>query len=1391
MKKAIYFMRLVFLVCLMITLNKESYSQTPARTKAITTIQDSLPDNNTKAITPSRLRYTLFRMLDATKDSVPIIQMINLQKNIANGLAGLDGAGKILVSQLPTETDPTVPAWVKSITQTDTSHWHQAFRWGNHALAGYLVPIITSPTEGQVLKYISGAWRNSSASSSPDSTTAANGLNLVGKQVQLGGAILTPTTVGAGAERLDFNLGRSLFQVVDTLVLRSNATAAQIALMPNQISVNGNFLIQDNLYVFNKADFGSSSQPLKIPVMTGEPLSGVSNGDMLYNSTLGEFRIYQAGAWRSLFTAVDAAADGVTKGIATFTPNDFNATGGLISLDYNNMQVANGSVPGIVDNTQYTNLSKTFANADLTATGDRYHSFSNHDLSIDSLDDVEFYGRRLRIFTLPFATTTKWDMAADSVTFSRPNNTSLDFRLRPLPQTVDTTTFKPLGINTLGQIYRFPGWPGGGGATPTLQQVLTAGATLTSSNTVNASTFQQSFQSFITTANLYGYNFTAQSGNGGALKATSVGTTPAISASSIGGPGLEVVAARSTTNTIETILDLRRMASLGSSSGVGGAVDFYNGTSSAGTYVMSNRLISKLTTATNGSEVSQYEIWGINGGIGTLARKFAISGNGDLTADGYGTGARTGTAAYNLAVTSAGKLIEVSTAGSTTFDQALANGNTTSTNRTIIHDGHDFGWHGTTGGFGIFKSFTDYTNGFHYFGYKPSDGSSDSTMLRISSEDGEVMLASVSGALVGRVFSQATAAVMEVQNSTHHSTVNVNANTSTMRTTNDGTGISHGITTYPDSLVIKGLNASTETTNLYFKGLPQSASGSDSVLVKDGTNKIFSRSQSAILSPLTASNGITRSTNDFKLGGAIIERTFWTGTDTSHRFIYTGVAQLGTAIFAVKNTFVGILSSSGAAIEGKVTGTAGIGIRAVDSATSGGTGLLATTNTGSAIKAYSAGAGTSLVLDNSDTLGRALYINYNANGAGAGTKVYKVGTIFRTTATGDNHGMGTSLSWEGVNYAQGGGIGTPITREYGLLVHKRQNADGGDASSQFEFWTMQDSILKKALVMDEGQLEFSQYGVGTYTGTAAYNLAVTSAGKIIEVATGGGGPSAGNPTASVGLTAVNGSAGTFMRSDAAPPIDQAIAPVWTGTHTFSGTASGTVPALGIKNAAPVFDIWNTASASTDQKRWGMQVTGSGGAYILRAYNDDGSTGNSSIAMQIFRNGGSVTDVEIKANNISLANFGSAAGGTITFGTMAGTGTRVLQANSSGVMSAGNIIASGTWTPTLTGVANVDGTPTLLHSTYTRNGSIVYCQLTVSVDPTANTTQTEVGISLPIASAFTGSNDASGQGAGSTGNGKANYVQVISDATNDRATLIFESASTSASIITLSFQYTVL
>lgn len=55
-------------------------------------------------------------------------------------------------------------------------------------------------------------------------------------------------------------------------------------------------------------------------------------------------------------------------------------------------------------------------------------------------------------------------------------------------------------------------------------------------------------------------------------------------------------------------------------------------------------------------------------------------------------------------------------------------------------------------------------------------------------------------------------------------------------------------------------------------------------------------------------------------------------------------------------------------------------------------------------------------------------------------------------------------------------------------------------------------------------------------------------------------PSAANPTASLGLTAINGSAATYMRSDGAPALSQSITPTWTGLHTFNQAGNATTSA---------------------------------------------------------------------------------------------------------------------------------------------------------------------------------------------------------------------------------------
>ena len=89
-----------------------------------------------------------------------------------------------------------------------------------------------------------------------------------------------------------------------------------------------------------------------------------------------------------------------------------------------------------------------------------------------------------------------------------------------------------------------------------------------------------------------------------------------------------------------------------------------------------------------------------------------------------------------------------------------------------------------------------------------------------------------------------------------------------------------------------------------------------------------------------------------------------------------------------------------------------------------------------------------------------------------------------------------------------------------------------------------------------GEPTNGQLAIGNGTG---YTLATLTAGSGMTVTNGAGtitlaaslSASAGNPTAKVGVTAVNGSASTFMRSDGAPPIDLTATYAWTGPHSFA------------------------------------------------------------------------------------------------------------------------------------------------------------------------------------------------------------------------------------------------
>lgn len=107
----------------------------------------------------------------------------------------------------------------------------------------------------------------------------------------------------------------------------------------------------------------------------------------------------------------------------------------------------------------------------------------------------------------------------------------------------------------------------------------------------------------------------------------------------------------------------------------------------------------------------------------------------------------------------------------------------------------------------------------------------------------------------------------------------------------------------------------------------------------------------------------------------------------------------------------------------------------------------------------------------------------------------------------------------------------------------------------------------------------------------------------------------GDPTASVGLTAVNGVASTLMRSDAAPALSQSIAPTWTGRHTFTGdisnpSVSTTGVQVGLGNARPGTQfIYATPAA--DNRVWEWSVgNGVDTCFYGSARNDVGNSGTS-------------------------------------------------------------------------------------------------------------------------------------------------------------------------------------
>lgn len=195
-------------------------------------------------------------------------------------------------------------------------------------------------------------------------------------------------------------------RVNDTTTYQTNAaayhTAGYFDIYFNNQATNDHFDIWNGSsydHVFTFAGSGGGGHVIE---EEGTPLAQQTN----LNFVGAGVTATDAGG-KTVVTVANAAADGSTKGTASFTANDFNATTGNISIDYTNGQVATNSVPGFLSAADHT----TFSTNAFIGTQDQFISsaamwprFTN---GCATLSQTELATSIVNIQTLDFDQTTQ------------------------------------------------------------------------------------------------------------------------------------------------------------------------------------------------------------------------------------------------------------------------------------------------------------------------------------------------------------------------------------------------------------------------------------------------------------------------------------------------------------------------------------------------------------------------------------------------------------------------------------------------------------------------------------------------------------------------------------------------------------------------------------------------------------------------------------------------------------------------------------------------------------------------------------------------------------------------------------------------------------------------
>lgn len=249
----------------------------------------------------------------------------------------------------------------------------------------------------------------------------------------------------------------------------------------------------------------------------------------------------------------------------------------------------------------------------------------------------------------------------------------------------------------------------------------------------------------------------------------------------------------------------------------------------------------------------------------------------------------------------------------------------------------------------------------------------------------------------------------------------------------------------------------------------------------------------------------------------------------------------------------------------------------------------------------------------------------------------------------------------------------------------------------------------------------------------------------------------------------------------------------TGTQRLTIDLNGNVMVGKTTSPASLFDVGQTTGGVISLSRVDTSVVAADSIGKIQFWGNDTQL----TTQQIF------ADIEVvAAGNITTD---AAAGDMIfrtTSTTVAGSPVERLRVtfdgriygsalhNNTGSLTGttNQYIASGTYTPTLTNVANLDAS-TAYQCQWIRVGNVVHVTGKADVDPTLTAASTQLGISLPIASNIGALEDCSGSAfaSGIAGQGAA----ILGDAANNRAQMQWIAGDVTNQAMYFSFSYEVL